>query len=154
MKHTKKLFTSLLVVGILCTVVPAFADSHLYRDRSGVVIRGYDVVTYLADNRAVRGKSEFSHSYEGGVWYFENAENLVKFRESPGDYVPQYGGYCSYAMATKGKKVRTDQQQYLVRHNNKLHLFYARSGRDKFAKDPDALTERANKNWEKLGHAL
>ena len=59
----------------------------------GVAIKGYDTVAYHTENRAVKGRSEFSHPWNDAVWYFASAENRDLFRADPERYAPQYGGY-------------------------------------------------------------
>jgi YHS domain-containing protein len=59
----------------------------------GVAIKGYDTVAYHTENRAVKGKSEYSHKWNDAKWYFVSAENRDLFTADPERYAPQYGGY-------------------------------------------------------------
>jgi hypothetical protein len=59
----------------------------------GVAIKGYDTVAYYTENRAVKGKSEFSHEWNDAKWHFANAKNRDLFAAGPDRYAPQYGGY-------------------------------------------------------------
>jgi YHS domain-containing protein len=59
----------------------------------GVAIKGYDTVAYHTENRAVKGKSQFSHKWNDAKWYFASAENRDLFAADPERYAPQYGGY-------------------------------------------------------------
>ena len=59
----------------------------------GVAIKGYDTVAYHTENRAVKGKSKFSHKWNDAKWYFSSAENKDLFAAGPQRYAPQYGGY-------------------------------------------------------------
>jgi len=59
----------------------------------GVAIKGYDSVAYHTENRAVKGKSEFSHRWNDALWYFASAGNRDLFVSDPERYAPQYGGY-------------------------------------------------------------
>jgi len=59
----------------------------------GVAIKGYDTVAYHTENRAVKGKSEFSYEWNDAKWHFASAENRDLFAADPDRYAPQYGGY-------------------------------------------------------------
>src|SRR5689334_13730133 len=64
----------------------------------GVGISGYDPVAYFKQNKAVKGKKDFSVFADGVVYYFSSAENKEEFKKSYAKYEPQYGGWCAYAM--------------------------------------------------------
>ena len=59
----------------------------------GVAIKGYDSVAYHTENRAVKGKREFSYRWNDALWYFVSAANRDAFISDPERYAPQYGGY-------------------------------------------------------------
>ncbi|MFB1040863.1 MAG: hypothetical protein QMC35_10435, partial [Polaribacter sp.] len=70
-------------------------------------------------------------------------------------YVPQYGGWCAYAMGTKGKKVRIDAETFEIR-DGKLYLFYNSWGNNKLEswlkENPTSLKKEAATNWKKIKH--
>lgn len=68
-------------------------------NRDGVAIQGYDVVAYFIDQTPKKGTTAFKTEYAGGVWHFENQANLNLFVKNPEQYIPQYGGHCSFATA-------------------------------------------------------
>ena len=45
------------------------------------------------------------------------------FDKNPEEYLPQFGGWCAYAMGQKNKKVEINPQAYSI-ENGKLYLFY------------------------------
>ena len=59
----------------------------------GIAIKGYDTVAYHTENRAEKGKSEFSHEWNDAKWLFASAGNRDLFASNPERYAPQYGGY-------------------------------------------------------------
>ena len=75
-----------------------------YNLKKGYVAEGYDVVEYF-NNNAIEGKKSYIAEHDGVKYKFVNAENLAAFKATPKKYIPQYGGYCAYAVADKGKKV-------------------------------------------------
>jgi YHS domain-containing protein len=86
----------LLVVGGLFIYVQATTSvisQRVNTDEFGVAILGYDTVAYHTENRPVKGKSEYSYSWNDAVWHFASAENRDLFAESPERWAPKYGGY-------------------------------------------------------------
>lgn len=141
-----KLFYLLLFIGVSMS-----AQKH-YFVKKGAVVKGYDVVAYF-DNKAVEGKKEFSASFDGAVFYFSTQENLKKFQDNPSKYVPQYGGYCAYAIGSYGKKVSVNPETFEIR-DGKLYLFYNKGNTntlqlwlDEGAED---LKAKADSNWLKI----
>jgi len=121
--------------------------------KKGYAIEGYDVVAYFKNNKAIKGKNTNTHTYNNVKYKFSCKENLEFFKSNPKKYLPQFGGWCAYAMATKGEKVNMDPQVFEIR-DDKLYLFY-----DSFfthtynywiAEDPEKLKNDAKKNWEMI----
>jgi len=71
----------------------ALAFDEVNKTFFGVAIKGYDTVAYHTEERAVKGKSQFSHKWNDAKWYFSNAGNREMFAADPERYAPQYGGY-------------------------------------------------------------
>ena len=108
---------------VLIYVPQALAQSNVYTDDNNVAINGYDVVNYFTANEAVRGSKEYSTQYQGTTFYFTSKEHKQMFLENPEAYLPQYGGYCAYAVAAMGKKVPVDPETFKV-YNGELYLFF------------------------------
>jgi len=130
----------------------SFAQSIDYNTKKGYAANGYDVVAYF-DGKALNGSKELSTEHDGARYKFSSQENKDKFMENPFKYVPQYGGYCAYAVAKSGKKVGIDPKTFEIR-DGKLYLFY-NSGRTNTLKlwtneSPEELQVKADKNWEKI----
>ena len=118
----------------------------------GVFIDGYDPVSYISENKAVKGQSKVQWEYKGSKVYFSNEKNKKAFQAEPEKYVPAYNGYCAYAMAAKGSLVEIDPKSFKV-INGKTYLFYNGLFADtlkKWNKKPDQpQVDQANKNWKK-----
>src|SRR5580700_5459436 len=67
--------------------------------QTGLAIDGYDAVSYFIDAAALAGRPDFELRYRGAVWRFRNPGNLAAFRDHPGDYEPQFGGYDPVAIS-------------------------------------------------------
>ncbi len=128
------------------------AQSVDYNLDGGYVVEGYDVVSYF-NGKAEEGSKKYVATYDNVKLKFSSQANLDEFKANPKKYLPQYGGYCAYAMATRGKKVESNPETFEIR-NGKLYLFYNSWGNNTFKKwkkeSPDQLVLKANKNWEKV----
>ena len=112
--------------------------------------KGYDVVAYF-DNEPKEGLGAFTTTYNGIKFKFSSQGNQDTFIKNPEKYIPQYGGYCAYAIAENAKKVDINPKTFEVR-DGKLYLFYNSWGNNTLKKwlkkDVKGLQEKADSNWE------
>lgn len=127
------------------------AQTDVYQ-KKGVAVEGYDVVSYFEGN-AEKGNPDFKTDFEGTTYYFTTQKHLDLFLKAPQKYLPQYGGYCAYAVAKSAEKVSINPKTFLI-EDNKLYLFYNSWGVNTLKKweeeNPKELQQQANKNWETL----
>ena len=128
------------------------AQKQLVNTKKDYAANGYDVVAYFNSN-AIEGNKEFTHSYKGVKYKFSSKNNLELFVKNPLKFLPEYGGYCAYAIGKKGKKVSINPETFEIR-DGKLYLFYNK-GRtntlDLWLKEgADELKVKADKNWKKI----
>ncbi len=64
-----------------------------FGDEARLAVRGYDVVAYAAQNRAVPGSPRWRSEFEGVSYYFASAEHQALFEREPARYQPAYHGY-------------------------------------------------------------
>ena len=117
-----------------------------------VAIQGYDPLAYFKQNKAVKGKAALATTYEGVTYYFSSPTNKDSFAKNPAGFEPQYGGWCAYAMGSKGEKVEVDPETFKI-VNGKLFLFYHTFFSNTLTdwnKDESALKTRADANWNKI----
>jgi YHS domain-containing protein len=123
-----------------------------YNTQKDYVAKGYDVVAYF-DNQAVEGKNEYTARYDGVKFKFLSEKNLNTFNKNPKIYIPQYGGYCAYAIAEKSEKVDIDPKTFEIR-DGKLYLFYNSWFNNTLTSwqenDVKGLQRKADKNWEAM----
>lgn len=143
-----KTFLTLFLIVITATI---FAQEDYYT-KKGYAVDGYDVVAYFS-NKAVEGKKEFTTTYDGVKFKFTTKENLELFTKSPEKYLPQYGGYCAYAIGAKAKKVSINPETFEIR-DGKLYLFYNSWGTNTLSlwnkEGAEQLKAKADKNWQKI----
>ncbi|MEB3347643.1 YHS domain-containing (seleno)protein [Aquimarina gracilis] len=123
-----------------------------YNTKKSFVAEGYDVTEYF-NNKTVKGDSKFIATYDNVKYKFASKENLEKFKSNPKQFIPQYGGYCAYAIAVNNEKVDINPKTFEIR-NGKLYLFYNSWGINTLEKwikeDPKTLQEKADTNWQKI----
>jgi len=117
MKTIKSIFLGILTLLAMSTTAQVNANSD------HVANNGYDVVNYFTTNTAARGSKDFSTENNGATYYFASAENLATFKAAPDKYLPQFDGYCSFAVAKMNQKVAVDPETFRI-DDGKLYLFY------------------------------
>lgn len=128
-----------------------FSQQLDYNTKKGFAVHGYDVVAYF-DNEAVEGSKKYTTQHDGVGYKFSSQEHLDTFKTAPEKFIPQYGGYCAYAIAEKSKKVKINPKSFEIK-DGKLYLFYNAWGtntlelwQEKNAEED--LKTKADKNWE------
>jgi YHS domain-containing protein len=125
-----------------------FAQAPVYSTMHGA-IDGFDPVAFHTEGRALQGSEEIVADYRGATWRFASAAHKELFLGSPEQYVPQYGGYCAFAMAN-GYTARTDPHTWTV-ENGRLFLNFDEETQQKWRSDQVTLIERADANWPRSG---
>ena len=116
---------------------------------AGLGAKGYDVVSYFTDKRAVQGSDKFTASHGGVTWQFASAEHRDAFKADPTKYAPQYGGFCSWGVA-QGKLFDVDPVNGWTISNGKLYLNFNGEINTTFARDADGFASKAERNWPSL----
>ena len=143
---------SIIVLFLLLISYQGVAQHTDYYESKGFVAEGYDVTEYF-NNKAVEGDKSYVYTYDGVKFKFASQQNLDKFKANPKKYIPQYGGYCAYALGARGKKVSIDPETFEIR-DGKLYLFYNSWGNNTLEswieKDPEKLRTQADAAWAKI----
>lgn len=130
-----------------------FSQSIDYNTKRGYVAEGFDVVAYFTESKPIEGKKDFTVTYNDVRFKFSKLENLKLFKSNPEKYIPQYGGYCAYALAVKGKKVSINPKTFEVR-DGKLYLFYNKGKTNTLQfwlnEGAKELQLKADVNWQKF----
>ena len=136
----------------LLVAISSCAQTIDYNTKKGIAIEGYDVVAYF-NGTPQKGNADYTYIYDEVTYKFSSKENLNRFTKNPKQYLPQYGGYCAYAIALKSKKVDVNPKTYEIR-NGKLYLFYNAWGNNTLnswlKQQPEELVIKADDNWKKL----
>ncbi|HAA15904.1 MAG TPA: YHS domain protein [Cytophagales bacterium] len=153
---TKKITLLLALVLTAGVAVAQTEDAKYNVDEDGVVLSGYDVVSYFNEDGPAQGKAKFSAEHDGATYYFASKKNRNAFQADPEAYLPQYGGFCAYAIAAMGAKVPVDPETFKVA-DGKLYLFFndLYNGEPMntlvpWEADEASLMKTANDNWKKM----
>jgi len=139
-----------LVLSLTFMMVASAADPDIYANDLGA-IQGADTVAYwsLEPGAApVYGSDEFQQEYMGAIWKFANAENLALFAADPEKYVPEFGGYCAFAVSHGFTK--SIQPDLWVIVDNQLYLNFNKRAKRKWDRDRDAAIKRGHANWPEV----
>ncbi len=137
---------------VFLLLINSLHSQENYNLKKGYIAEGYDVVAYFS-NVALKGSDQFTTEFEGAKYKFSTAENLKTFNENPEMFIPQYGGYCAYAVAVKGEKIGINPKSFQI-IDNKLYLFYDNWGVDTLEKwneeGGEKLQKQADTNWKNI----
>lgn len=132
-------------LGLMLILPLAIAASPAVFSTDEGAIRGYDPVAYFTIGAPTRGSAQFTSDWQGATYHFANADNLATFKDNPGAYAPQYGGYCAYAVA-KGATAGTVPEAWSI-VDGKLYLNYSLSVQQRWRQNVPANIRAANENW-------
>ena len=125
------------------------AQSNL--SKNNVAVSGFDVVSYHK-NKAIEGNVNYKVNHKGAVYLFDNEVHKSTFEANPEKFIPQYGGWCAYAMGNNGKKVAINPEAFTI-EDGKLYLFYKTlftDTREKWMDNTAILKPKADLNWKKI----
>ena len=148
----KSILTFVFVLATLTTFSQSTKRLKEFNLENKVALQGYDPVSYFKQNKAIKGKKEFSSTYDGVIYNFASQADKDLFIKSPASYEPEYGGWCAYAMGNAGEKVEIDPATFKI-VDNKLYLFYNayfNNTLKSWNKDQTNLNKKADLNWKKI----
>ena len=115
----------------------------------GVAIRGTDPVAYFTQGRAVPGTPEHALEWNGAIWQFASADNRAVFADDPAAYAPQYGGFCAWAVAEKGKLYSTQPDNWAI-VDGKLYLNYNDDIQTRWQQDIPGFIAEGDARWPEI----
>ena len=111
-------------------------------------LAGYDPVSYFAGAAPVKGSIAISAAFRGEQYHFSSIANRDRFAAEPEKYLPQYGGYCAWAVA-QGSLAPGDPAVSRV-VDGKLYLNVNRSIAERWERDIPGMIRSADANWPKI----
>ena len=142
----KRYFNLLLIcfAAVVFGGCTSLGDKPVFQS-DGNAIKGYDPVAYFKQDKAVKGSPAIHEFYNGAKWHFSSENNRKLFVANPSQYLPQYGGYCAYAMS-KGFVVSTDPEAFSL-NEGKLYLNYSVGVRETWQEDIPNHVKLADGHW-------
>ncbi|MBM3735007.1 MAG: YHS domain protein [Acidobacteria bacterium] len=137
-----------LLLSLAPAVLPKDLVAPVNADGKGVAIKGYDTVAYFTDSRPVNGSPEFTAVWRNATWRFASAANRDRFQANPEQYVPQYGGYCAWAVSNNYTAPIDPTAWRIV--NGRLYLNYNSSVQARWAQELNQRIDAADRNWPSL----
>ncbi len=118
----------------------------------GEAIRGYDPVAYFTEGRAVEGSDAFTHEWLGATWKFASTEHRDMFVADPVGFMPQYGGYCSQAVAG-GDTASVNPTAWRI-VEGKLYLLYSKRTFARWVRVIPGILAADDANWPEIRRSL
>ena len=148
------LLACLVVLAVCCLAVPAPSQPPTTSGGSGqallnldntVAVHGFDVVSYFNQNRPRKGNKHIKERLGMATYYFASRRNRYQFLGDAPKYQPQFGGYCTMAMAM-GRLEDIDPYAFTI-YQGKLYLFRDQNAKAAFFKDPNHIINEATANY-------
>ncbi len=150
--HKIALLSYLLIWGTACQAQNEEGHLDINTNKQQVALQGYDAVSYFEASGPLKGDKVYTAQYDGATYWFTGQEHLDTFLKNPTAYIPQYGGWCAYAIGKNSEKVRVDPKTFKVT-DGKLYLFYNFNFNNTLKdwnKKEKELTIKANENWKRI----
>jgi YHS domain-containing protein len=149
----RRLATACLLSLLLTGVAAADLPIPAVNTENGWAIKGYDPVAYFTTGKPTPGLAQFTTTYKGATYRFASAENRARFIAAPEKFVPQYGGYCAYAIALN-RIADIDPDEWAI-VNDKLYLNNGFLAQTLWSFDKSGNIAKGDQNWPlvpKLGN--
>jgi YHS domain-containing protein len=118
-------------------------------DSQGIILKGYDAVAYFKQGKAVKGNPALTSTYQGAIYLFASSANKADFDKDPAKYIPQYGAFCSYGVAS-GVMADIEGPDAFAVYKGKLYLCGNQGALRGFKSDIENNISKADANWLQL----
>ena len=112
--------------------------------RNDVAVQGWDVVSFF-QGKPLRGDRDYTVEHMGAEWRFSTRANRDLFEINPGAFLPEYGGYCAWALG-HNKLARGNPEHWTMVDGKLYFNFNDRTDR-LWARDRDVWIRRADRFW-------
>jgi YHS domain-containing protein len=145
-----KLTTVLILLSLAaCAATPGRVHQSKQVDEinneHGLALEGYDPVAYFREGKPAIGDSAFTSLWHGVTYRFTSAANRDAFMADPERYVPQFGGYCAFAVS-RGTTANGDPHQWAI-VNDRLFLNNNALAMTLWNEDRSGNIKAGDENW-------
>jgi len=148
MEMPSKMISMVSAALVLATLIAPSARASDVNQTDGLALRGFDPVAYFTQNKALKGEPQLTTVYKGVTYEFASKEDQATFQGNPEMYVPQFGGFCAFAVS-KGAKADIDPHAFAI-NDGKLYVNYSERALQAYQKDIKGNTEKADHNWPEV----
>jgi YHS domain-containing protein len=125
---------------------------------SGVMLGGYDPITYFEKPKPEMGNTALQATGQYGTYFFTNEANRAKFQQNPKQWEPEFGGHCAdgiaYDIKTPGNPLVYEVANSKTR-GKKLLMFGGQTAHKYWAAFRAQQWHRADRYWaEGLGNKV
>ena len=82
-------------------------------NEKGLALKGFDPVAYFAEDKPREGSAAITSEWRGATYRFTSQEHRDEFDRHPDQYIPQFGGYCAFAVS-QGATADGDPLQWAI----------------------------------------
>lgn len=151
--------TNLKTVAIITIAALMFTGSAYAADEHNVStgvttagvplgLHGIDPVALSTLNAVAEGDATWTVTHDGVAYYFASQASAQRFKTKPEGYLPQYGGFCAFAVA-KGKKFDGDPM-FADIVDGKLYLFVNGAIFQQYLADKENILRKAEETWPSI----
>lgn len=115
--------------------------------RDNVAVGGYDVVSFYS-GKPLEGNADYIVAFKGAVWQFSSEANRDLFNNNPDAFIPQYGGYCAWAVAKN--KLAKGSPEYWHVEDGKLYLNFNKRIAKRWQRKIPKFIETADARWPEI----
>lgn len=155
MKTQIKIIAIAITAIAALTITSAASAADEYNVSTGVTtagvplgLHGIDSVALSTLNAVAEGDAAHTVTHDGVAYYFASEASAERFRTDPEGYLPQYGGFCAFAVA-KGKKFDGDPA-FADIVDGKLYLFVNDAVFQMYLADKENILRKAEETWPKI----
>lgn len=114
---------------------------------AGLGLQGYDPVAYFRVGEARAGSPQLTQVWNGVTYRFVSEQHRASFARDPERWLPQYGGFCAFAMSL-GRLADVDPRRFAI-VGDRLFLNNNRAVHALWQLRTASLIEAADRNWER-----
>jgi YHS domain-containing protein len=137
--------TFILFIPLKTTIAAANSPVPAVNAADGTGLKGYDPVAYFTDNQAIKGSAKYTLVWKGVTYKFASDYDRQLFKVDPEKYLPQYGGYCAFAMSLD-RIADIDPHRWTI-VNEKLYLNNGYVAQSLWTVNRSSNIKSADHNW-------
>ncbi len=151
---SNRCFVVFILVGLVAALVyPSMSLAQTAQPTKETPVRrpsldGYCTVSYLVENKALKGDAANQSEYLGELYYFANKQAKEAFDANPNKHLPELGGLCAMALGGPyGNRLAGDPTVFMV-IDGRIFLFSSERAKRAYLERPTGVIENALKVFD------